>query len=99
MGPPKEDPLSAETLKMFVRILGSETSNVALKVLATGGIYLAGGIPPRIPEALKSDTFMQAYRNKGRFADLLARLPVYVVTRPAAIIGAALYGLQMGASR
>jgi glucokinase len=96
---PEENPLSVATLEMFLSILGAEASNLALKVLATGGVYVAGGIPPRILPALQNGIFMRAFRNKGRYEELLSRLPVHVVTRPAAILGAALYGLQAAASR
>lgn len=81
------------TLDLFVSILGSESGNLALKVLATGGVYLAGGIPPRIRPALDAG-FMDAFCRKGRFHDLLAAMPVHIVINPAAaLFGAACYGL------
>jgi len=84
------------TLNMFVSILGSEAGNVALKVLATGGVYLGGGIPPRILSALDSGRFTAAFQNKGRLADLLGRIPVHVILNPkAALLGAACYGLDV----
>jgi glucokinase len=91
-------PLCAATLDTFVSILGSEAGNLAVKVLATGGVYLGGGIPPRIMPALEGETFMDAFLNKGRFKGLLARMPVYVILNPRApLMGAAAYGLeQMG---
>jgi glucokinase len=87
------DPLSVATLETFVSILGAEAGNLALKVLSTGGVYLGGGIPPRILPKLKEPNFMQAFTNKGRFAEMLERMPVYVILIPAALIGAASYGL------
>ncbi|MCL4835186.1 MAG: glucokinase [Caldilineaceae bacterium] len=82
------------TLEMFVSILGGEAGNMALKVLATGGIYLGGGIPPRILPALESDGFLAAFTEKGRFASLLQDVPVHVILNPkAALLGAASYGL------
>jgi glucokinase len=82
------------TLKLFVAILGSEAGNLALKVLATGGVYLGGGIPPRILAYLKEETFLHRFTNKGRFAELLRDVPVRVILNPdAALIGAACYGL------
>jgi glucokinase len=79
---------------MFVSILGSEASNLAIKVLATGGVYLGGGIPPRILPKLKEQTFMQSFTHKGRFSDLLSRIPVHVILHSeAALLGAACYGL------
>ena len=88
--------LCVVALHTFVSILGSEAGNVALKVLATGGVYLGGGIPPRILAALDNDRFMAAFQNKGRLADLLGRIPVQVILNPkAALLGAACYGLDV----
>jgi len=82
------------TLEMFVAILGGEAGNMALKVLATGGVYLGGGIPPRILPALEGGRFLAAFTAKGRFASLLANVPVHVILNPkAALLGAASYGL------
>ena len=89
-------PLCAATLDMFVSILGSEAGNMALKVLATGGVYLGGGIPPRILPALQGERFMQAFSGKGRMSVWLARVPVHVILNPkVAILGAAYHGLEM----
>jgi glucokinase len=96
---PSENPLSVATLEMFMSILGAEASNMALKVLSTGGVYIGGGIPPRILEPLQNGTFMRAFRNKGRFTSLLTQMPVQVVIRPAGIMGAAIDGLRLEASR
>jgi glucokinase len=88
--------LCSATLDLFVSILGAEAGNLALKVLSTGGVYLAGGIPPRILEALRHGQFMQSFIRKGRFADRLIRMPVNVVLNPnTAIIGAARYGFDL----
>lgn len=88
-------PLCQKTLELFVTILGAEAGNLALKVLATGGVYLAGGIPPRILPVLRKGAFMDAFRRKGRYADLLSRIPVHVVLNPkVALLGAACYGLE-----
>jgi len=67
---------------------------VALRVLATGGIYLAGGIPPRIRRFLEEPAFMEAFKRKGRFAGLMASVPVHVIITRAALVGAASYGLE-----
>ena len=68
---------------------------MALKVLATGGVYLGGGIPPRILSILKRGPFMAAFRRKGRMSDLLAQIPVHVILNPkVALVGAACHGLE-----
>lgn len=87
-------PLCITTLRLFIAILGAEAGNLALKVLSTGGVYLGGGIPPRILPVLQQQDFMQAFLNKGRFADMLQRMPVHIILNPkAALLGAASYGL------
>jgi glucokinase len=85
-------------LDMFVRILGGVVGNIALKVLATGGIYLAGGIPPRILPRLLQPDFRAAIQNKGRFSTLLSNIPVHVIVdSDAPLRGAALHALQRDA--
>jgi glucokinase len=76
-----EDPhsLSAETLDLFTALLGAEAGNMALRHLAFGGVYLAGGIPPRIIAQIKEDLFMEAFADKGRLSSYLDAIPVYVV--------------------
>ena len=87
--------LCTVTLDMFTNILATEAGNLALKTLATGGVYIGGGIPPRILTALDKPTFMQAFRNKGRMSDLLANIPIHVITHPqTALLGAANYGME-----
>lgn len=87
--------LCAATVEMFVAILGAEAGNLALKVLATGGVYLGGGIPPRILSFLEAPRFLEAFQHKGRFAELLARIPLHVIlNRKVALLGAAQYGLH-----
>ena len=82
-------------MRLFVSILGSEAGNLALKVLATGGVYLGGGIPPRILSFLKDASFMRAFTAKGRFSEMLAKVPVHVICNPeAGLFGAACHGLQ-----
>jgi glucokinase len=86
--------LCRATVKMLVSILASEAGNLALKVLATGGVYLAGGVALHVLGTLKEPQFMQAFAKKGRFTDLMGRIPVHVITTRAALVGAASYGLD-----
>lgn len=96
---PGKNPLCDATLKLFVEILGSACGNMALKVLATGGVYLAGGMPPRILNLLQGPDFMKGYTNKGRFSSMMKTVPVYVVLNRAALLGAAAYGLDFMTAR
>ena len=87
--------ICSTTLEVFVSILGTEAGNLAITVMATGGVYLGGGIPPRILPALKRSKFLDAFRHKGRMTDLLARMPVHVIMNPkAALLGAACHTLE-----
>ena len=84
-----------EALDHFVRILGAVAGNLALTGLATGGVYLCGGIPPKIFQALKDGVFMEAFADKGRFEGLLKRIPVRVIlNEQAAMVGAAACAFQ-----
>ncbi len=96
---PVPDPLSRAALDLFVSILGAEAGNLALKVLSTGGVYLAGGIPQKILPALDDGRFMRAFVAKGRLGEMLARMPVFVVTLRAALLGAALSGLELASGK
>lgn len=88
--------LCRATLNTFVSILGAEAGNLALKVMATGGIYLGGGIPRKILPKLRDGTFMAAFVNKGRFAGLLSHIPVYIILHEnPGLLGAAYYGLTL----
>jgi len=88
--------LAAGALETFVSILGAEAGNLALKVLATGGVYLGGGIPPRILSVLDEGGFMRAFTHKGRMSDLMMRIPVNVIVREGtALMGASSAGLDL----
>ncbi len=92
----KQEPIAIATLELFVKILGGEIGNMALKVLATGGVYIGGGIPPRILPLLQRPEFLGFIANKGRFNGLLSRIPVHVIQSPkAALHGAAYDGLAL----
>lgn len=71
--------LCEETLDLFVSILGAEAGNCALKFMAFGGVFLGGGIPPKILPKLKTPQFIQSFCEKGRFKDLLLQMPIYVI--------------------
>jgi glucokinase len=84
------DCLSDRTLDLFCTVFGAQAGNLALTVLATGGVYLAGGIAPRIVDRLRSGPFMAAFRDKGRMSELLSHIPVQVVINPSiGLLGAA----------
>ncbi|MGA2413221.1 MAG: glucokinase [Candidatus Sulfotelmatobacter sp.] len=84
------NPLAGQALDLWISIYGAEAGNVALKIMATGGIYLSGGISPKILPKLKTSGFMAAFLDKGRLRPLLAAIPVHVVTNDkAGLLGAA----------
>jgi len=84
--------ICAKTLDMVVGAYGSEAGNLALKVLATGGVYVGGGIAPKILKKLEDGTFMKAFTDKGRLSQLLINMPVRIILESrAAQIGAAAY--------
>ena len=84
--------LCEKALDMFVAAYGAEAGNLALKVLSVGGLYVGGGIAPRILEKLKDGTFMKAFTDKGRLSQLLVNMPVRVILESrTALIGAAAY--------
>jgi len=84
-------PASVATLEMFADILAAAGGDLALQIVATGGIVLAGGIPPQILPALRADRFLHAFRHKGRFAHLTERTPVSVLINDSAgLTGAAM---------
>jgi glucokinase len=86
----------AEALRIFAEIYGAEASNLALKFLALGGVYLGGGIAPKILPALTAGGFMRAFLAKGRLDKVLADIPVRVSLNPgAALVGAARCAAEM----
>ncbi len=82
-------PLCRKALDLFVSLYGAEAGNVALRYLATGGVYLGGGIAPKIVERLKGPGFMHAFTSKGRMSPLLETIPVKVILNDrSALLGA-----------
>jgi glucokinase len=91
----KLDPLAVRALDLFVGIYGAFAGNMALATLARGGVYIAGGIAPKIAPKLREGAFMRAFTSKGRFSEVLATMPVQVVMNPQ--VG--LYGALLEAAR
>ena len=91
--PQNESRLCRATVGMFASILAGEAGNLALKILAMGGMYLAGGIAVHTLSVLQEPMFMRAFTNKGRLSELMRRIPVHVITTNAALVGAATYAL------
>jgi glucokinase len=80
------------TLDMFVDAYGAEAGNLALRAVATGGVFVGGGIAPKILPALTDGLFMRSFRNKPPFVEMLARVPVTIILHPqAGLLGAAVH--------
>lgn len=89
----KVSPLFEKTLDLFVSFYGAEAGNLGLKVKATGGVYIGGGIAPKILPRLEDGPFMEAFTDKGRLRSLMEEMPVYVILEPrTALLGAAYLG-------
>jgi glucokinase len=88
-------PLAERALDLWISVYGAEAGNLALKVLACGGVFLAGGIAPKILPQLAGPLFMQAFLSKGRLQPLLEAIPVRVITNEkTGLLGAACYGVH-----
>jgi glucokinase len=87
-------PVALKTMELFVRLYGAEAGNLALKCLATAGIYIAGGVGPKILKWIKDyPWFLEGLTNKGRFSELVRQMPVTLITDPdLALLGAYRYG-------
>ena len=84
--------ICAETLRIFASAYGAEAGNIALKILAMGGVYLGGGIAPKILKTLKGGPFIEAFLDKGRMQPILEAIPVRVILDDTcALLGAAAY--------
>lgn len=96
---PSEAPLCVLTVHTFVDILAAAAGNLALQVAAVGGVYVGGGIPPRITGLLRPERFMAAFTAKGRMAGMLQRIPVHLITRQeVTLFGAACHALPVDRS-
>jgi glucokinase len=91
-----EDPLCVATLELFSTLYGAEAGNLALKCVATGGVFVGGGIALKMLKVLQNGSFLRGFTDKGRFSGLLKTIEVSVALNPAApLIGAAHYALQL----
>ena len=81
---------------MFVSAYGAEAGNLALRTVATAGVYVGGGIAPKILPALRDGCFLESFRAKEPMADLVATIPVAVIlNQDAGLLGAAVHALEM----
>lgn len=90
--------IAVKALDMFVSVYGAEAGNLALKGKAIGGVYVGGGIAPKMLDKLKDGTFMQALNDKGRYRELVSSIPVYVVLNEKAALRGAAYHATLGRS-
>jgi len=89
------DDLCRQAMRLFVEAYGAEAGNLALKLLCKGGLFVAGGVAPKILPLLQDGVFIEALRNKGRMRPLMESIPVSVVLNPkVGLIGAALCAVQ-----
>ena len=95
LDPAGDDELARATLDLFLHILGTEAANLCLKFLATGGLYMAGGIAQVLREKLRTPVFLDAFIKAGRFTTMMEKLPVYVIMGEVALLGAASEGLRL----
>jgi len=94
-GVDNSDELAAEAVALFCRIYGAFTGDLALIALAGGGVYIAGGIAPKLLPRLREGAFMAAYADKGRMRELVRDFPVHVITNPnCGLLGAAHYAAR-----
>ncbi|MDA8363569.1 MAG: glucokinase [Gammaproteobacteria bacterium] len=91
----RHQPVAVRALQVFAEIYGAQAGNLALTCLARGGVYLAGGIAPKIIATLREPAFLRAFNDKGRMSELTAAMPVRVVMNP----GVGLIGAALAASR
>ncbi|MGC9293107.1 MAG: glucokinase [Acidobacteriaceae bacterium] len=92
VGESGQNGLCAATLDVFVSTYGAEAGNLALKVLAYGGVYIGGGIAPKLLKKMQDGTFMRAFCDKGRMSGLVGQMPVRIILESrAALMGAAAY--------
>jgi glucokinase len=90
-----ECPMCVQTTEIFVSAFGAEAGNMALKTMATGGVYLGGGIPAKMLNAARIEAFIKEFNDKGRLSNLMKAMPVKIVLNDqAALFGAARYAVD-----
>jgi glucokinase len=95
-GMDESDEVCVKSLEMFVTLYGAEAGNLTLKLLATGGVYVGGGIAPKILPKILNGPFVTSFTRKGRYSDLLKNIPIHVIVNDKiALMGAAHYALIM----
>lgn len=92
------EPICRQTLELFISALGTQASNLALTILARGGVYVGGGIPPRILNLLHDPLFLESFQNKGRFRSMMEETPVSVIMNSKAPLLGAGYAALAAAS-
>ena len=91
----EHDPLCMETLRLFAEIYGAEAGNLALKTMSLGGVYIGGGIAPKILPILSNHHFMNGFLSKGRFNEMLQGMQVKVSLNPdTALLGAGYFAFD-----
>ncbi len=91
---PEKHPICVAVLELFTSILGAQAGNLAMTVSSFGGMYLGGGIPPRIANYIRSSRFLEAFQSKGRLKPMIADMPIYLISHPnTALLGAACHAL------
>ncbi len=96
LGINEKDDICKQTVNLFTQIYGAEAGNLVLKSFAIGGLFIGGGIAPKILPALKQGDFLAAFLRKGRFRNLLNEIPVQVCTEPKTpLIGAAHFFIDL----
>lgn len=96
----EKNEICVQALNLFASLYGAEAGNLALKVMATGGVFIGGGIAPKILAKLQEPFLLEAFFAKGRMRPLLEAMPVRVITNPkVALFGAALYAFGVSRDR
>lgn len=92
----EQDPFAVQALGLFLHLYGAQAGNLALTAMASGGLYIAGGIAPRILPKIGADAFLEGFHRKGRMTELMQRFPVHLVlTEQPGLLGASLVASRL----